>query len=114
MFSRDKMNFAGPLASAAVGAVAWLLAATTGRADLNDGPPAQITATVTAKMGDVGGKFFGKIPDAARTRHYYLGAEPDLWDYAPLGRDVICGKPFPPSAEKSRESIKNTRLRQNP
>ncbi len=125
MMGREKKSFAGPLASAAVGAMAWLLAATTSRADLNDGPPAQIVATVTAKMGDVGGKFFGKIPDVARTRHYYLAAEPDLWDYAPLGRDVICGKPFPPSVEKSRTSVKTryveytdatfqTKVRRNP
>ena len=100
------MNFAGPLASAAVGMLAWLCAAVSARADLNDGPPAQITATVTAKMGDVGGKFFGKIPDAARTRHYYVAAESDLWDYAPLGRDVICGKPFPPAVEKLHANVK--------
>ena len=55
-----------------------------------------VQPTVVANMGDVGGKFFGKAPDPAKTRHYYIAAEPERWDYAPAGRDVICGKPLPP------------------
>ena len=59
-------------------------------------PTNTVTPTVTIEMGDVGGKFFGQAPDAAKTRRYYIAAEPQLWDYAPQGRDVICGKPLPP------------------
>src|SRR5205085_3754665 len=55
-----------------------------------------VTPTVTADMGDVGGKFFGNVPDAAKTRHYYIAAEPELWDFAPQGRDPVCGRPLPP------------------
>jgi len=56
-----------------------------------------IRPTVTAKMGDVGGKYFGKTPDPAKTRHYYVAAEPDQWDYMPAGSDPICG--MTPSAD---------------
>ncbi len=59
-------------------------------------PTNAIAPTVTAAMGDAGGKFFGKAPDPAKTRRYYIAAEPQLWDYAPEGRDPICGKPLPP------------------
>src|SRR5207237_4307898 len=55
-----------------------------------------VQPTITASMGDLGGKVFGKPPDPAKTRHYYIAAEPERWDYAPEGRDVICGKPLPP------------------
>jgi manganese oxidase len=55
-----------------------------------------IQATVTRETGDTGGKFFGQTPDATRTRRYYIAAEPEIWDYAPQGRDVVCGKPLPP------------------
>ena len=56
-----------------------------------------VPPTVTEAMGDVGGKFFGRAPDPAKTRHYYIAAEPELWDYAPQGKDPVCGKPLPPS-----------------
>jgi hypothetical protein len=57
-------------------------------------------------MGDVGGKFFGRTPDPARTRHYFIAAEPEVWDYAPQGRDVICGKPLPPPVVAKRQGDK--------
>ncbi len=57
------------------------------------------TVTVTAAMGDVGGKLFGKAPDPATTRRYYIAAEPVLWDYAPLGSDPVCGKSLPPPVQ---------------
>ena len=72
-------------------------------------PVAQTNAippTVTASMGDLGGKFFGRRPDPARTRHYYIAAEPELWDFAPQGRDVICGMPLPPPLVKNRRGGK--------
>jgi manganese oxidase len=47
--------------------------------------------TVTAGMGDVGGKYFGQTPDPAKVRHYYIAAEPVQWDFMPLGSDPICG-----------------------
>lgn len=95
------MTFAKPLLSIVAWCVGLILAsaAVTSRAQ-----PA--AATVTAKMGDLGGKFFGRIPDPARTHHYYIAAESVVWDYAPLGRDVVCGRPFPPTLEKERTSSK--------
>jgi hypothetical protein len=65
-----------------------------------------IPPTVTAATGDVGGRFFGRPPDPQKTRRYYIAAEPQLWDYAPEGRDVICGKPFPPSVASKRQGGK--------
>jgi manganese oxidase len=62
-----------------------------------------IQPTVTAEMGDLGGKYFGKVPDPAKTRHYYIAAEPDQWDFMPAGSDVVCGMPVPmPVASKHR------------
>ena len=54
-----------------------------------------IRPTVTVAMGDVGGKLHGHAPDPAKTQHYYIAAERQLWDYAPEGRDVVCGMPLP-------------------
>ena len=31
-----------------------------------------VKPTVTKEMGDVGGTYFGKAPDPAKTRHYYI------------------------------------------
>ena len=59
-------------------------------------PTNLIQATITAEMGDLGGKFFGRAPDPAKTRHYYIAAEPELWDFTPQGLDPVCGKPLPP------------------
>lgn len=58
-----------------------------------------ITPTVTVEMGDMGGKSFGHVPDPATTRHYYIAAEPVMWDYAPLGSDPVCGKTLPPPVQ---------------
>ena len=55
-----------------------------------------IPPTVTAADGDRDGKFFGNVPDPSRTHRYYIAAEPELWDFAPQGRDPVCGKPMPP------------------
>src|SRR5580692_1224467 len=44
-----------------------------------------IKPTVTPATGDVGGKYFGEAPDPKRTRHYYIAAEPEKWDYMPSG-----------------------------
>jgi manganese oxidase len=65
-----------------------------------------VQPTVTAEMGDVGGKFFGQAPDANLMRRYYIAAEPQLWDYAPSGADVICGKPLPPPVLSKRRGGK--------
>jgi manganese oxidase len=50
-----------------------------------------VKPTVTSTMGDMGGKYFGQTPDPAKTRHYYIAAEPVQWDFMPLGSDPICG-----------------------
>lgn len=65
-------------------------------------PTNAIQPTVTAAMGDVGGRFFGRAPDPGKSRHYYIAAEPQLWDYLPQGRDVVCGKPLPPTLATQR------------
>jgi len=65
-----------------------------------------IAPTVTVADGDRGGKFFGSAPDPARTHHYYIAAEPELWDYAPEGRDPVCGKPMPPPLRAQRRAGK--------
>jgi len=57
---------------------------------------AYIRPTVTEQMGDTGGKYFGQIPDPAKTRHYYIAAEDDQWDFLPTGSDPVCGMPLPP------------------
>ena len=69
-------------------------------------PADSIRPTVTKAMGDVGGTFFGRAPDPARTRHYYVAAESELWDFAPSGRDEVCGIPFPPPLIANRQSGK--------
>jgi hypothetical protein len=65
-----------------------------------------IAPTVTKDMGDVGGKFFGQPPDPAKTRHYYIAAELDAWDFAPNRRDVVCGKPLPAQLEANHVALK--------
>jgi hypothetical protein len=55
-----------------------------------------IRPTVTSDMGEVGGKYFGQTPDPARTRHYYIAAETDQWDFMPTGSDPVCGMRPPP------------------
>lgn len=62
--------------------------------------------TVTPEMGDPGGRIFGQEPDPTKTRHYYIAAEPELWDFAPEGQDPICGKPFSASLLLNRVSWK--------
>src|SRR5262249_4009031 len=69
-------------------------------------PPAPVQPTVTAEDGDKGGKFFGQEPDGARTRHYYIAAEPQIWDYAPQGSDPVCGMPLPPPLVSRRTGAK--------
>lgn len=61
-----------------------------------------VKPTVTPEMGDVGGKLFGKPPDPAKTRRYYIAAEPVQWDYAPLGNDPVCGRILPPPVQDHR------------
>src|SRR6266478_2990342 len=56
-----------------------------------------IKPTVTAKMSDMGGKYFGQTPDPTKTHHYFIAAEPDQWDFMPGGSDPICG--MTPSAD---------------
>ncbi len=54
-----------------------------------------VQPTVTVAMGDVGGHYFGHTPDPSKTRHYYIAAEPVLWNFAPDGQDPVCGKTLP-------------------
>lgn len=67
-----------------------------------------IKPTVTSSVGEMGGKYFGQIPDPAKTHHYYIAAEPDQWDFMPIGSDPICGAT--PSADViSRHLIRKVR-----
>lgn len=52
--------------------------------------------TTTVETGDRGGRFFGAVPEPSKVRRHFIAAEPQLWDYMPLGSDVICGQPVPP------------------
>lgn len=65
-----------------------------------------VQPTVTPEMGDPGGKIFGKTPDPAKTKHYYIAAEPVLWNFVPEGADPVCGKTFPPSLLLNRTAWK--------
>ena len=65
-----------------------------------------VQPTVTPEMGDRGGKFFGKVPDPAKTRHYYIAAEPEIWNFAPEGQDPVCGRTFPAPVLLNRASWK--------
>ena len=67
-------------------------------------PP--IEPTVTVATGDMGGTIFGRAPDAAKTRRYYIAAESELWDFAPSGRDELCGTPLPPNLARNRRGGK--------
>ena len=55
-----------------------------------------------ASAADRGGLFFGSPPDPAHSKHYYIAAEPTLWDYVPSGRDEMCGAQLPPSYQQKR------------
>ncbi len=67
-----------------------------------------VKPTVTTNMGELGGTYFGQTPDPAKTHHYYLAAEPDEWDYMPIGSDPVCG--MTPSADvNARHLIRKAR-----
>ncbi len=85
------MNAAPVTRVLAAGAL-WL-AAPGARAAPEPGSPVQ--PTVTAAMGDVGGKFFGRTPDPHKVRHTFIAAEPELWNYTPTGRDEVSGRALP-------------------
>ncbi|WP_162145302.1 multicopper oxidase domain-containing protein [Chthoniobacter flavus] len=78
----------------------------TRAADNSDSAPPPLPVTVTPEMGDVGGKFFGKVPDPQKVHHYYIAAEPELWNFVPEGQDPVCGKAFPSSLLLNRVSWK--------
>jgi manganese oxidase len=65
-----------------------------------------IPPTTTVETGDRGGKFFGAAPDSSKVRRYFIAAEPELWDYMPLGSDVICGQAVPPPIAARRRGGK--------
>lgn len=83
------------LVTALLGVVVWPLAA--------HAQVVPLVPTVTVEGGDTGGKIFGQVPDPAKTRRYYIAAEPVQWDYAPLGSDPVCGKPLPPPLQGNQK-----------
>lgn len=68
--------------------------------------PRIIRPTVTVETGDTGGTFFGAAPDPLKTRRYYLAAEIVPWDFAPSGRDDMCGFTLPPAVVANRTRTK--------
>jgi FtsP/CotA-like multicopper oxidase with cupredoxin domain len=58
-----------------------------------------IQPTTVVAIINAGGKLYGQTPDLAITKHYYIAAEPQLWDFAPEARDVVCGMPLPPTIQ---------------
>lgn len=94
---------------ALLGASFWLAALNAGAQTPSASPkpqPGTVPPTVTADMGDPGGKYFGKIPDPAKTKHYYIAAEPVLWNFIPEGADPVCNKSIPPSLLLERNAWK--------
>lgn len=79
-----------------------LLFANSARAQTNSQPQ----SLQSSNSHNLGGTFFGKIPDPKRTHHYYIAAEPELWDYAPEGQDVICGQPLQSPLKENRKAVK--------
>jgi manganese oxidase len=65
-----------------------------------------IRPTVTVESGDIGGTIFGQVPDPGKTRRYYIAAESELWDFAPSGREELCGSALPPNVSRNRKSGK--------
>ena len=65
-----------------------------------------IRPTVTVESGDVGGTFFGQPPPPEKTRRYYIAAESELWDFAPSGREELCGTALPINVSRNRKSGK--------
>jgi FtsP/CotA-like multicopper oxidase with cupredoxin domain len=55
-----------------------------------------VKETVSAGQPDPGGKIFGAVPPAEKTRHYYVAAEPVQWAWAPLGINTSKPLPLPP------------------
>lgn len=55
---------------------------------------------------DRGGLFFGRAPDPEKSHRYFIAAEPVMWDYAPGGKDEICGATLPPSVVAERQVMK--------
>ena len=87
----------------------WVVLALTGTpAIFGDFLPAsvEIAPTVTVASGDTGGTIFDQVPDPAKTRRYYIAAESELWDFAPLGREELCGAALPPNVGRNRKSGK--------
>ncbi len=84
----------------------WALAASLHATPMPGDAPLVIRPTVTVATGDTGGKLFGRAPDPAKTRRYYVAAESVLWDFAPAGRDEVCGLPMPASVLRSRKAGK--------
>ncbi len=99
----------GLIAGAGTGFSQTATPATPAAAPPSAEPPPGITPTVSAKDGDLGGHYFGQVPDAAHTRRYYIAAEPVLWDFAPEVNDAICGKPLPAAAPLNHQPVSKIR-----
>lgn len=71
-----------------------------------------VVRTVAAEPATApGGTFFGRPPDPAKSRHYYVAAEAVQWDYTPSGRNDVCGEGAPPPLGPDRVVTKLRYLR---
>ena len=73
---------------APVSLAAWFWLSLAGpAAPAQPAPPGAVAPppAVAAPAGDPGGTYFGRAPDAKKTRHYYVAAEAVTWDFVPAG-----------------------------
>lgn len=84
------------------------LTGSAAHASSDDPPLPPVRATTTVETGDRGGLIFGTKPDPQKTRRFFVAAEPVSWDFAPAGRDEVCGFTFPPglTAARVREKLR--------
>ncbi len=82
--------------------IPWILLTVAGRGQAGE---ETIQPTVTAEMGDRGGRFFGVMPPTNHLHRHFIAAEVEMWDYAPQNKDVVCGRAIPPSV------LRGTRVR---
>ena len=69
-------------------------------------PVPRTPPTAVAASADPGGTYFGRVPEAKKTRHYYIAAEAVTWDFVPAGRDEVCGLTLPDAVAANRQDRK--------
>ncbi len=62
--------------------------------------------TPLSHAADGGALPVGQVASAGKSRQYYIAAEPTPWEYAPSGRDEMCGSVLPPAAAQEKQVSK--------